>query len=249
MIKRSIEVAFNNRALEEVCSKRVLALWAFLISIRNWGNTIRHFPQVFISCWGFISLVRLCTLSPTTPSCLLLTNISANAFVSRSVCGSCEYWRIFLNSAFNILSGNLLLGIVISLCSEDKHCRVVQTFNSSWIGKRSRRVVRKEFQIRILGKQQSANSSQINTLNMSNACFFCSAPFLGFKVTNRFQKQTQIFCLPLSSISICRRKEVVFFVCFFFNILKKSALFRVASITSFLIDWSLNKRVLLLTPA
>lgn len=165
--------------------------------------------------------------------------------MSRSVCGSCEYWRIFLNSAFNILTGNLLLGIVISLCSEDKHRRVVQTFNSSWIGKRSRRLVRKEFQIRILGKQQSANSSQINTLNMSNACFFCSAPFLGFKVTTRFQKQTLIFCLPLSSVLICRRKEVFLKKIY----IKKSALFRIASITSFLIDRSLNKRVLLLTPA
>lgn len=97
------------------------------------------------------------------------------------------------------------------------------------LGRDQEEFLEKNFKYVFLGKQQSANSSQINTLNMSNASLFCSAPFLGFKVTDEFRKQNQIFYLLFSSISICGKKEV-------FKKKKNTGLFRIASITLFFID-------------
>lgn len=104
-------------------------------------------------------------------------------FALSTVCGGCKYWRIFLNSAFNIHTENQLPEIVMSLCSGDKPGRVMQTLTAHELGKDQEEFLEKNFKYVFLGKQQSASSSQINTLNMSNACLF---PFLGFKVMNKF---------------------------------------------------------------
>lgn len=58
------------------------------------------------------------------------------------------------------------------------------------LGRDQEEFLEKNFKYIFLGKWQSANSSQINKLNTSNACLFCSTPFLGFKVTNKCLKQT-----------------------------------------------------------
>lgn len=98
----------------------------------------------------------------------------------------------------------------------------------------------KNFKYVFLGKQQTANSSQINRLNMPNACLFCSASFLGFKITNEFWNQNPNILVVILNFNLEEKRHLKKFFL-------KSGLFKIASITVFLIDQSLKKRLLLLT--